>query len=189
MASYFGQPAADLIAAGDISDDTAVALRISGPQSGVVPLHDARRFAVPFYTRRPRITDRMGMCVCISGADRGLYWNTGTEVIQKLAFAEDGSYADATWANMAFGLATSLDTDTIDVNQCGLVISGSQEGRLTLGEFAECVVIWSETALPVTADPVGHYGVQTGGNKGWYYNTGTDIYQILTYSQDGRWPV
>lgn len=80
-------------------------------------------------------------------------------------------------------------SDITDESQTAFRLSGATQGNLPVNEAKFLTVVPVQSELPSTSDPVSLYSVQTGADRGLYYNTGTDIVLIIAYPNDGTWPL
>ena len=85
--------------------------------------------------------------------------------------------------------ATVTAADVTDPTQTAIMVSGSESGPIVLSEARKLVVMPLLDTPPSITDPVGLYSVQTTANRGLYYNTGTEIIALPSFSIDGTWPV
>ena len=80
-------------------------------------------------------------------------------------------------------------TDIADDTQTALRISGNSQGNIALNQARQLVIQPLQSAVPTTADPIGSYSVQTGASRGFYTNNGSSVMRIVSYPQDGSWPI
>lgn len=93
MAQYFGRAAADLLAAGDITDESRVAVMLSGSDNGPLLLSEARKAIVTVgQTALPAASGELLLGSIQTGASKGLYINNGSGWQLIVAYTSDGTW-------------------------------------------------------------------------------------------------
>lgn len=202
MAKYFhvDETIEPLLTVSDITDDTVVAIKLSGDQVGAISVSQERKRRINWVqTTLPSPgVSTLGLWSVQTGANKGLYVNNGNEMALISAYSLDGTwpitFADPGVANY-FGVAESVEPlldgdDIVNVNRVAVKISGTSVGQMPLSDATKYGINWVQTTLPAAASsPRGYWSVQTGGSRGFYVNNGTSHYALVAYSGDGIWPI